>query len=374
MREKALIFCFSNLASDPRVRKQIFALRNSYDIITVGYSESKIEHVVDHPILHSEQKMSVVRKLSFIKSLIFNNFDSFYWTKSNIEVYKYLRNLNFDVIIANDLEALPICTRIAKEKGIKCIGDLHEYYPGQGGQNSILYNKYNTYLCRQYLELPDELITVSRGIADLYKVNFEIECKHLVTNASKFHDLDESRTGEIMRLVHHGGASRSRNIGSMIELMDLLEERFSLHLYLIGDAAYIEELKIMSQGRNIVFHPPVHNDDLIKEINQYDIGLYILDENLLNHKYCLPNKIFEFIQARLMIAITPNVDMAKLVFKYNVGCVSKDFSIQSMAEMLNGISKEQLQLHKNNTHKAAYDERDELNYDIILNIVSSIIS
>ena len=70
MRKKALIFCFSNLASDPRVRKQIFALRNSYDIITVGYSESKIEHVVDHPILHSEQKMSVVRKLSFIKSLI----------------------------------------------------------------------------------------------------------------------------------------------------------------------------------------------------------------------------------------------------------------------------------------------------------------
>ena len=53
MRKKALIFCFSNLASDPRVRKQIFALRNSYDIITVGYSESKIEHVVDHPILHS---------------------------------------------------------------------------------------------------------------------------------------------------------------------------------------------------------------------------------------------------------------------------------------------------------------------------------
>ena len=101
------------------------------------------------------------------------------------------------------------------------------------------------------------------------------------------------------------------------------------------------------------------NSVLIKEINQYDIGLYILYENLLNHKYCLPNKIFEFIQARLMIAITPKVDLAKLVFKYNVGCVSKDFSIQSMAEMLNGISKEQLQLHKNNTHKAAYDERDE---------------
>lgn len=374
MKKKILIFCFSDLAKDPRVKKQIYALRDKYHVISAGCTESNLENVEDHPILYSERKMNLMRKISFMKSLLLNSFESFYWNNEMIKAYKYLSQIDFDLVIANDLEALPICLRLAHQKNIKCVSDLHEYYPGQGGSNSYLYNKFNTYLCKKYLSLADEHLTVSDGIAQLYYENFGVKVNHIITNATAYYDLSPTTTNiERVEMVHHGVASRSRNLDSMIQLMDLVDNHFWLHFYLIGETSYLAELEVLAKGKNIVFHIPVSNDKLIDELNQYDIGLYLLDDTILNHKYCLPNKLFEYTQARLMMAITPNIEMAKYVSKYDLGVISTDFTIQSMANRLNGLSATDIKKYKENTDAASDVERDENNRKLIYKLVASLI-
>ena len=68
---------------------------------------------------------------------------------------------------------------------------------------------------------------------------------------------------------------------------------------------------------------------------------------------CLPNKFFEFIQARLAIAIGPSPEMARLTKQYNLGIISKNFTPKSMAESLNSLTKEQILQYKENANQAA---------------------
>jgi hypothetical protein len=72
--------------------------------------------------------------------------------------------------------------------------------------------------------------------------------------------------------------------------------------------------------------------------------------NLLN---CLPNKFFEFVQARLAIAIGPSPDMAELVHHYGLGVVASEFSITGMVDTLKSFTAEQINKAKRASDVAA---------------------
>jgi hypothetical protein len=57
-----------------------------------------------------------------------------------------------------------------------------------------------------------------------------------------------------------------------------------------------------------------------------------------NLKYILPNKFFEFIQARLAVAIGPSVEMKRLVKEWDCGIVAANFEAKSMAAEINRLT------------------------------------
>ena len=65
------------------------------------------------------------------------------------------------------------------------------------------------------------------------------------------------------------------------------------------------------------------------------------------------HKFFEFLQARLAVAIGPSVCMSPLVEEFKCGFVSKEFTIDSMADMLNSIDHESLIEARLGSHMAA---------------------
>ena len=151
-------------------------------------------------------------------------------------------------------------------------------------------------------------------------------------------------------------ASKERGIEKMIEIMEYLDSRFTLDLMLVktADEEYYKNLEIqVSQVKNTRIIPIVPFEEIIPFTSQYDIGFYILQPTNFNGYNALPNKFFEFIQARLAIAIGPSPEMAKLVQQYNLGIISKDFTPKSMAESLNKLTKEEILQYKENSNKAA---------------------
>jgi hypothetical protein len=99
--------------------------------------------------------------------------------------------------------------------------------------------------------------------------------------------------------------------------------------------------------------PPVATDEIVPFISQYDMGIYLLEPNNFNNKHALPNKFFEFIQARLAIAIGPSPEMAKIVSNYKLGKVSPDFESQSLANTINSMGPDEIIGFKQNSDKAA---------------------
>jgi hypothetical protein len=174
-----------------------------------------------------------------------------------------------------------------------------------------------------------------------------------------------------IKIVHHGAVGRSRKTEIMLEMMDYLDERFTLDLMMIvGDVRYWERIvSLAGKKKNIRIVSPVSMQEIVLKTNQYDIGLFLVPPTNFNLQFTLPNKLFEYIQARLAVAIGPSIEMKKIVEKYDCGIVSKDFSPISLARELNRLSVEDILHFKENSHKAAQELNAERNAKRIRQIV-----
>ena len=161
----------------------------------------------------------------------------------------------------------------------------------------------------------------------------------------------------------------------MIEIVKQLDERFSLDLMLVAsDQKYLNELKQKAgNSPKIRFLDPVPFDKIIFVLKDYDIGLYLLAPTNFNNQMALPNKLFEFIQARLAVIIGPSPEMAKIVQNYKCGSVSKDFSIASMVSLMNDLNYENIVNFKKMSEIASKELNSQKNNDILNGIIRKLI-
>jgi hypothetical protein len=220
------------------------------------------------------------------------------------------------------------------------------------------------------------LITVSDGISELYRNWFNLETQ-VVMSCPYFTNISPTNNkSNIIKIVHHGGPNKNRKLEKMIEMFKYLDDRFYLDLYLVNyyNKKYIEYLrKLAKPFPQIRFLNPLPFNEIIQTLNKYDIGLYLLEPNGVNIKYSLPNKFFEYIQARLMIAIGPSIEMEKLVSKYNLGIVSNTFNPKDLANALNNLTYEDIWKFKLNSDFAAKELCFEKESQKLLKIIDELI-
>jgi hypothetical protein len=87
----------------------------------------------------------------------------------------------------------------------------------------------------------------------------------------------------------------------------------------------------------------------------------------------LPNKLFDFIQARLAVAIGPSPEMAAIVEQWDCGVVSETFEPQSFAEALRELTPESVTRMKANADRAARVLNADANRETIVAVVKQAI-
>jgi hypothetical protein len=102
------------------------------------------------------------------------------------------------------------------------------------------------------------------------------------------------------------------------------------------------------------------------------VGLYILDNTIVNNRYALPNKFFEFVQARLAIAIGDSYEMKQYVKRYDLGVAADENTPEALAEKFIKLTKEDIMWYKQNAHKHAMELSAEPNKVELRNIISEI--
>jgi hypothetical protein len=221
------------------------------------------------------------------------------------------------------------------------------------------------------------MTTVCPGIAEAYEKDTGVT-PLVLTSAPDYEDLEPnllSVNGRPIRLIHHGVAGPSRKIDNMIRMMDDLDECFELNLMFVeSNPRYLRYLKRLAEKRpRIHFLPAQPMNQLPRYLNQFDIGVYLLEPTNFNSLHSLPNKFFEFVQARLAVAIGPSPEMARIAREHDLGVVSQDFSPKTLAQCLRNLDLKQINDYKRRSHKAARILSAEKNKELLLDLVERLL-
>lgn len=368
IKPKVLIMSLTDQSWDPRPRRytQLY-LERGYQVDVMGYPFAK-PHGMELGTCYFYPKpqydlFSKIRRRIQLYSAVVARFSPvpslqeslIFWRHDLGNLLKEIKKESYDVIMVEDIYLLPFA--FAAGGSAKVIFDAREYYPSQFEEfrffrwfDKPMMNR----ICSRYLKRCAGLITTSVGFQKRYKEVFDADFD-LIRSTPNFTDYHpgELKKNQI-RMVHHGVANRNRQLEKMIRLVKKLDKRFTLDFYLKGEVPYINELKAQAADCNrIRFQDPVAIDQIIPTVNQYDIGLYYVEPSGFNVTYWLPNKIFEFIQGRLMLAIGPSPDMAAIVREYECGEVAEEFSLEAMEKMLSGLTEEKIKKYKQKSHEAA---------------------
>jgi glycosyltransferase involved in cell wall biosynthesis len=161
----------------------------------------------------------------------------------------------------------------------------------------------------------------------------------------------------------------------MIEMMSFLDERFSLELMLVGGDSYVRELKELARSDSrIEFPSPVAMQRLVEVASEADVGVILYSDDNPQLRFSLPNKFFEYIQARLAVAVGPSPEMAKVVRRFECGIVAPTFEPRDLANLLSAMDKSTLQQFKKNADSAAHALSAEENAPLIREIVAGALS
>lgn len=377
---RILILAFTDLRYDARVARQVDILKQEHNVTIICF-ESNGSPGFDVVKLR-KTPLTLTRRVIAAAYLLLGFHERGHRT---IFDYDYIKDLtkgtHYDLVVANDAESLPFAFHF----GAKVLFDAHEYSPRQYEDKlmwRIFFKRMYTHICRKYIPKTAGMMTVGGGLAREYKKNFGSEAV-IITNAPPFVELPPSAVepGRI-RMIHHGGANSSRKLEMMIEAMNILDERFTLDFILISPPnankrtkAYMEKLKELAGNTpRVRLLPPLPANEIVGFINQYDVGVYLLPPLNFNSENALPNKYFDFMQARLAIATGPSPEMAQITRQYDIGIVCTEFSARSLAEALRALTTEDIRRFKKNSSAAAREHNATVNAAKLLSLVGRLTS
>ena len=348
-RPRLLILSFSQLARDARVLKQVALFRDDFDVVTVGFGPAP-EGVAGH----HQVPAGMTAAKPYSRLLLARQFRLAYWRQSAVRWTRAaLRGETWDAVLANDPESLPLAFALAPRTRIHA--DLHEYSPRMREHLpgwSRIYGPYYAWLCRRFAARSASVTTVSRGLADEYRRVFGIDAA-LVANATPFADLAPTPTSEPIRLVHSGAALRNRGLEELVAAMARLSRPMTLDLYLVPtDPALLAELRAAA-GPGVRIHDAVPYPHLVSTLAGFDAGVFLLPPRTFSYAHALPNKFFDFVQARLAIVVGPTPEMAELVEQHHLGWVTRDFTVEALVEVLESLQPAAIDAAKRAAHAAA---------------------
>jgi len=341
-RPRLLILSLSPIAADARVLKQVEEFAADYEVTTCGYGPSPAG-VAEHREVPAEAVLWRWPKLT----TVLRRYRVAYARNPALAAARAaLRGApRFDVVLANDVEAVGLALELAPTGGIHA--DLHEFAPRvheEAWKFRLFIRPLVRWMCRTQVTRADSWSTVSSGLAREYHREFGIT-PVVVTNATPYRDAAPTPPGRPLRLVHSGACLRNRALHTYIEAVSLATESVVMDLFLTpNDPAYLEELRAAAadtDGR-VQVRDPLPYAELVERLGNYDVGISVIPPTNFNLRWSLPNKLFDFVQARLAVVVGPSPEMAAVVEENGIGVVTAGFGAADLAAALDGLTPERV--------------------------------
>lgn len=326
MKKKVTSIVLHNFILDSRVLNENISLQNNGYLVHIialhadGLKEyDKMKNIPIHRIKLKSRNWSKNKVIQVLKYIEF--------------IYRVLKQYrDSDIVHCNDINTLPIgvILKVFFNKKIKIVYDAHEYETEVNGLQGIqkkLVKKLEKYLI-QYV---DKVITVSDAIANEYVKLYNIEKPALVLNTPRYKEIENKNifreTFGIKReqtiFLYQGGLTSGRGVEILIDTFKLMKDDKSVIVFM--GSGILESLvkEVSKEYENIYFHQAVSPDVLLDYTSSADFGILFYENNCLNHYYCSPNKMFEYLMAEIPVIVSNLYEMKRLVENHNIGVVAQ---------------------------------------------------
>ncbi len=329
----------TNLKNESRVLKETNSLsvHNIFNMIyIVGLHEDgvELEESIDKKRLITRIKLKsrILPKNLFSQSLKYLEF-------TFQVLYKY-RKKNIKVVNIHSLGLLPVGILFKFFYKTKLIYDAHEYETEIQGLMGVR-KKLSKIIEKTFIKYCDKTIVVSESIENEYKRLYpNLSKPSVVLNTPIYKkiekkDLFREKLGIATNktiFLYQGNLSRGRGIETLIETFkDLNANNQQLTtnnipcIVFMGYGPLEETIKQESkQHENIYFYPAVNPDILLDYTSSADFGISTIEDSCLSYRYCLPNKMFEYLMAEIPVIVSNLDEMKRLVKENGIGVVAKE--------------------------------------------------
>jgi glycosyltransferase involved in cell wall biosynthesis len=214
-----------------------------------------------------------------------------------------------DWFIAHAQAALPIAAAAAKRWNARLGFDCEDLLSEHGTDPPDIVRQIES----TYLQDCDYVSTPSRGIADRLERDYAIEPPIVLYNVFP-RNLANNMTAPRNRPEHvpvrlhwfSQTIGAGRGIEEAIEACGMLGGEVELHLRGNPAAGFQNALEVLAAQHKVKLelHPQIEHDDLIKAMEQFDVGLALERNEHTNYALTVTNKIGSYLLAGLAIAAT----------------------------------------------------------------------
>jgi len=317
-----------------------------------------------------------------------------YFTYHNFykNALKYSKNKELDVVQCHDLNTLKIGIELKKLQGVKLVYDSHELYLHKNRLKPA--GRFKTKILKgiemEGMMQADAVITVGACIASWLAEQYETKAPFVIHNAPALRTMEEVDTSLNLRsaleispseflLVYSGGITFNRGLEQVIEAASRIDNlRFVMMGY--GSEEYMDSLskriKKFKAEDKIQFFGPVPHQEVASYLSSADCGIAPIINICLSYYYCAPNKLFEFVQARLPILASNFPEMEKVVQDADLGYTFDPENPDAIEEVIKKMmnNEERRKEFREHTHSAAKRYNWKVEEEKLIGIYKSLAS
>jgi len=310
------------------------------------------------------EKLDDRREIHRIRLLVNNNSNSIFskiikTIQCSIWTIFELRGEKISCINCHSLPVLPLCVYLKRMTNALLIYDTHELETETVGVRGIR-KKVMKFLERHLIKYADAVSVVSDSIADWYRKEYGLSSIAVVRNIpyrttvpslkrSYFRDYFLIPSDHLI-FLYQGMISSQRGIDLLLKVFSQLHR--SKHLVLMGYGDGVDKvLSYAGRCENIHYHQAVPPSEVQQYTCGADVGVHLIEDVCLNHHYCLPNKIWEYLSAGIPVIVSDLPEMAKVVHLYNCGWTCRPLE-ETAYNLFRQITPGEIALKKTNVLKS----------------------
>ncbi|MGB8348237.1 MAG: glycosyltransferase [Ktedonobacteraceae bacterium] len=321
-------------------RVDVRAQRAADALARAGYAVVIIDVEEEAQTVEEEERGFRVRHIMLPRWHHTRRFEPFFFLKALqafVQGLSCLLRCDADIYHACEVTALPACFIAAKIRRKPLIFEayelpLHDVPLSEMGRLRRVFHGLLSLLLPRLIPACQAVIAVSPPIVAEIKRCYSIERVFLVRNILSYRAVARSdRLREHLDLalsarivLYQGNLQLDRGLDILVRAAPLLDPDTMIVLMGKGVGATQERLESLIRELDVAGRiriiPPVPYDELLDWTASADIGLTPMSlEYTLTVKWCLPNKVFEYIMAGLPILAAPLPAVQELIARYDVG-------------------------------------------------------